>query len=63
MRRKARKIRDRLDADDGLGLIASRPKGMHWKTFARIEDELAEIESLVLQHELEETVRYFGFRI
>lgn len=63
MRRRARKIRDRLGADYGLGLLASRPKGMHWSTFFRLEEKLADFESMVLQHELDETIRSFGFRI
>jgi hypothetical protein len=62
MRRRARKIRDRIGADYGLGLLASRPKGMHWSTFFRMEEELADLESVVLQAELEETVRNFGLR-
>lgn len=63
MLRKARKIRDRLDADYGLGTLASRPKGMHWKTFFRLEEKLADLESGALLLMREETVRYFGFRI
>jgi hypothetical protein len=63
MRRRARKIRDRLGADHALRVLASRPKGMHWATFFRLEEELADIESMVLQHELDETIRSFGLRI
>lgn len=63
MRRRARKIRDRLGADYGLGLLASRPKGMHWNTFFRMEEELADLESVVLQYELGETIRHFGLRV
>lgn len=62
MRRRACKIRDRLGADYGMGILVSRPKGMHWSTFFRLEEKLADFESMVLRSELAETVRYFGLR-
>lgn len=62
MLRKARKIRDRLGADWSAGMIVSKPKGMHWPTFFRLEEQLADLESVVLQHELAQTVQYLGFR-
>jgi len=62
MRRRARKIRDRLGADWGAGMIVSKPKGMHWSTFFRLEEQLADLESMVLQYELAENNRYFGLR-
>ena len=35
--RKARKIRDKLDATDDLTeSIWRKPKGMHWKTYNRL---------------------------
>ena len=63
MLRKARKIRDRLGADWGAGMIVSKPKGMHWSTFFRLEEQLADLESVVLQYELGETIRHFGLRV
>lgn len=62
MRRRACKIRDRLGADYSMCLLASRPKGMHWSTFFRLEEQLADIESEVLRYELAQTIRYLGFR-
>jgi len=59
MLRKARKIRDRLDADYGLGMLASRPRGMHWKTFFRLEEKLADLESVALLLMREESLRSF----
>lgn len=63
MLRKARKIRDRLGADWSAGMIVSKPKGMHWSTFFRLEEQLADLESMVLQYERGETIRYFGLRV
>jgi len=47
MMRKKRKIRDRLGASHNLSMpIWRKPKGMHWKTFDRLQDQEEEINKV-----------------
>lgn len=56
LRRRACKIRNRLGDDPGM--IASRPKGMHWNTFSRLAEELADLEHRTRQCLIKEMARH-----
>ena len=50
MRRKARKIRNRLGADMNLfEPVLYKPKGMHWSTFNMLVEKEAEVNQVTLE--------------
>ena len=59
MLRAANKKRDRLGADYGVDKPVNKPKWVHWATFFRLHDQIANLETsaLILAHE--ELVRRF----
>jgi hypothetical protein len=48
--RRARKLRARLGAHDGIGEFIPRPKGMRSRTFNRIADEIERVEATADSH-------------
>jgi hypothetical protein len=54
MMRKARKIRERLGASNNLfEPVWEKPKGMHWKTFERLQERERTANSLSMMISLQ----------
>jgi len=61
--RKSRKLRHKLGDDGGLGdLILWKPKGMHWRTFEKLCNQIDAHEQLAEAYFIEATMRLLDRR-
>ncbi len=49
--RKANKVRMRLGGEPGMaGAFPGKPKGMHWRTYGRLVQKVADAEAVAAEH-------------